>query len=129
MDDGSKRIIEMLQRDHVSPDSKSGDQEIVIDGRRMKPEDAVYDLHDVLEDPVASEDKKDQEIIVIDGRVYERVARPDEMVFYLTDVAEEGPHHDEVMQKVSEITERVAREMIPGIAERIIREEIEKLKE
>ena len=36
--------------------------------------------------------------------------------------------NDEEVKKVSEIAERVAREMVPGIAERIIREEIEKLK-
>ncbi len=33
-----------------------------------------------------------------------------------------------VLQQVSEIAERLAREMIPPIAERVIREEIEKLK-
>jgi len=33
-----------------------------------------------------------------------------------------------VLQRVTEIAERMAREMIPGIAERVIREEIEKLK-
>jgi len=33
-----------------------------------------------------------------------------------------------VLQRVSEIAERMAREMIPVVAERVIREEIEKLK-
>jgi hypothetical protein len=33
-----------------------------------------------------------------------------------------------VMKKVYEITERITRELVPDIAERIIREEIEKLK-
>jgi hypothetical protein len=32
------------------------------------------------------------------------------------------------LQQVTEIAERLAREMIPTIAERVIREEIEKLK-
>jgi hypothetical protein len=36
--------------------------------------------------------------------------------------------NDEAVKKVSEIAEKVTREMVPGIAERIIREEIEKLK-
>ena len=35
---------------------------------------------------------------------------------------------EEMIKKVTEITERVAREMFPAIAERIIREEIDKLK-
>jgi len=35
---------------------------------------------------------------------------------------------EEMMKKVEETAERIARELFPGIAERIIREEIEKLK-
>ncbi|MCX7983234.1 MAG: hypothetical protein N2572_10090 [Syntrophales bacterium] len=35
---------------------------------------------------------------------------------------------EELLKKVEETAERVAREMFPSIAERIIREEIEKLK-
>jgi len=36
--------------------------------------------------------------------------------------------HDEIMKRAQEIAEKVAREIIPDIAERVIREEIEKLK-
>jgi undecaprenyl pyrophosphate synthase len=35
---------------------------------------------------------------------------------------------DEIMKRAEEIAEKVAREVIPDIAERVIREEIEKLK-
>jgi hypothetical protein len=35
---------------------------------------------------------------------------------------------DEIMKRADEIAEKIARELIPGIAERVIREEIEKLK-
>ncbi|NPV03701.1 MAG: hypothetical protein HPY67_03100 [Syntrophaceae bacterium] len=57
-------------------------------------------------------------------------------VYELTDVVEEpridalvgGRLQDEIMKKVAEIAERVAREQFPAIAERIIREEIETLK-
>lgn len=35
---------------------------------------------------------------------------------------------DEILKRVTETTERIAREIIPDIAERVIREEIEKLK-
>jgi hypothetical protein len=36
--------------------------------------------------------------------------------------------NDEIIRRATEIAERIARELIPGIAERVIREEIEKLK-
>ena len=36
--------------------------------------------------------------------------------------------HDEIMKRAAEIAEKVAREVIPDIAERIIRAEIERLK-
>ncbi len=36
--------------------------------------------------------------------------------------------HEEIMKRASEIAEKVAREVIPAVAERVIREEIEKLK-
>ncbi|MCK7514453.1 MAG: hypothetical protein MZV70_67525 [Desulfobacterales bacterium] len=36
--------------------------------------------------------------------------------------------HDEIMKRAEEIAEKIAREVIPDIAERVIREEIEKLK-
>jgi undecaprenyl pyrophosphate synthase len=35
---------------------------------------------------------------------------------------------DEIMKRATEVAEKVAREVIPAVAERIIREEIEKLK-
>lgn len=63
----------------------------------------------------------------------------------LVDVVEEGEEQEEkkvaarvavvnatlqneLLKKVEETAERVAREMFPAIAERVIREEIEKLK-
>lgn len=74
----------------------------------------------------------------------EKIIRPGEplilgekgRIFDLTDVVEEpridaivgARLQDEIMKKVTEIAERIAREQFPGIAERIIREEIESLK-
>jgi hypothetical protein len=57
-------------------------------------------------------------------------------IYDLVDVVEEGPGdpapegilNEEIIKKVEEISERVARQMFPGIAERIIKEEIEELK-
>ncbi len=76
-----------------------------------------------------------------------RVFMPGDKVFDLVDVVEEGmpefgdaperkpkialvnPNiQEEMMKKVTETTERMVREMFPAIAERIIKEEIEKLK-
>lgn len=64
------------------------------------------------------------------------VPAADQTVYELTDIIEESParsitvseFNTEIMKRVSEIAERVAREMFPEIAERIIREEIAKLK-
>lgn len=74
----------------------------------------------------------------------EKIRRPGEpnvltgkdVVYDLVDVVEEpridaivgGRLQDEIMKKVSEIAERVAREQFPAIAERVVREEIENLK-
>jgi hypothetical protein len=64
------------------------------------------------------------------------VRDPKGKVYELRDVVEEprldaivgGRLQDEIMKKVAEIAERVAREQFPAIAERVIREEIENLK-
>lgn len=75
---------------------------------------------------------KDGETVVIGGRLL----RPTDTIFDLTAVVEEGNvkpdvfemRDDEIMKKVSEVAEKVARELFPSIAEKVIREEIEKLK-
>jgi hypothetical protein len=78
----------------------------------------------------------------------ERAMRPGEEIFDLVDVVEEGNREfvdipekrtrvalvnpniqEELIRKVMETSEKVAREMFPAIAERIIREEIDKLKQ
>ncbi len=72
----------------------------------------------------------------ISNAVQEPVRDPKIKVYELRDVVEEpridaivgGRLQDEIMKKVAEIAERVAREQFPAIAERIIREEIENLK-
>lgn len=65
-----------------------------------------------------------------------RSVRENDTIYDLTDVMEGKQEKNipddldnELMEKVSHITERVARELFPDIAERIIREEIEKLKQ
>ncbi len=66
-----------------------------------------------------------------------RTLTEDDQIYDLVDVVEEGTKRvfsvdtldDEIAGIVSRVTERVAREMFPSIAEKIIREEIDKLKE
>jgi hypothetical protein len=69
--------------------------------------------------------------IVINGKLL----REDDKIYDLTDIIEEPANkivsdtlNDRITQKISEISEKIAREMFPQIAERVIREEIEKLK-
>jgi len=66
-----------------------------------------------------------------------RTLTEEDTIYDLVDVVEEGPDGmlptnnltDEMTDVVSKIAERVAREMFPSIAERIIREEIARLKD
>lgn len=135
MDAPSKQIVGLLGEEGREV-GDARERDIIIDGRLLKPDDRIYNLHDVAGDNLESDSKKDREIIVIDGRVYERVSKSDGTVYDLTDVVEKGTGgsmydpglNEEIMKKVAETTERIVKEMIPEIAERVIREEIEKLK-
>lgn len=76
--------------------------------RVMQPGDRIYDLVDVFEEGIPA-----------------FVDNPERR----TKVALVNPNiQEEMIKKVAETTERVVREMFPAIAERIIKEEIEKLK-
>lgn len=127
MDAISKHLVGVLRNDKDRAVDTNSNEDPLIDGRLLRADDKVYDLVDVVEDDEIPEDKGEREIIVIDGRVYQRIMNPDDKVFDLADVVEEG-RHDEIARQVSEIAERVAREIIPDIVEKVIREEIEKLK-
>jgi hypothetical protein len=99
---------------------------MMIEGRVLKPQDKIHDLLDVEEDSPRFPAE-----VVPGGK-----PGPDEKIYDLVDVVEKRPKmalvdaglRDEIMKRASEIAERVAREIIPGVAERVIREEIEKLK-
>ncbi|MDP2840485.1 MAG: hypothetical protein Q8O11_10565 [Syntrophales bacterium] len=101
------------------------DRVMMIEGRVLKPEDRIHDLVDIL-DTVSGFREEDSR---------ERRDGP-EIIYDLVDVVERKPRmalvdtglHDEIMKRAQEIAEKVAREIIPDIAERVIREEIEKLK-
>jgi len=99
----------------------------MIEGRALKPSDKIYDLLDVL-----GEDEFPAAVIQgVQGKTAGR-----ERIYDLTDVVERRPRmalvdpglHEEIMRRAAEIAERIAHEVIPAVAERVIREEIEKLK-
>jgi hypothetical protein len=111
----------------VMEELSDGDGEgiMMIEGRVLKPQDIIHDMLDVLEDSTGFPGQG------LPGRGAGR-----ERIFDLVDVVEKKPRmafidtglHQEIMKRAAEIAERVAREIIPDIAERVIREEIEKLK-
>jgi hypothetical protein len=136
MDAISKHLVGVLREGSKENVPETRTEDILVDGRLMKPDDRIYDLVEVIDDHAGAETKQDREIIVIDGRVYERVSKPGDAVHDLVDSIETGSGgslddvglNDEIIKTVSEIAERIAKEMVPGIAERVIREEIDKLK-
>ena len=101
------------------------DRVMMIEGRVLKPEDRIHDLVDPL----------DSESGFRENNVLEMKVGP-EKIYDLVDVVERRPRmalvdtglHDEIMKRSVEIAEKIAREVIPDIAERVIREEIAKLK-
>ena len=113
----------MAVTDGLSGEDRNG--VMMIEGRILKPEDRILDLAEVLGDsPVSPADRLSE-------------GKPDPQKIYdLVDVVEKKHKmafvdpglRDEIMKRASEIAEKVAREVIPDVAERIIREEIEKLK-
>ena len=136
MDTISKHLVGALREGSKENIPEARTEDVLVDGRLLKPDDRVYDLVDVIDDHAGTETKQDREIIVIDGRVYERVSRPGDDVHDLVDTIEKGSGgslddarlNDEIIKRVGEIAERIAKEVVPEIAERIIREEIDKLK-
>lgn len=92
-----------------------------------KPAETIFDLVDVVEEP---------EQLSTEDNVRQQLPQANVKVFELTDAIEENPLPGPVQQgveemiakRVAETVEKIARELFPEIAERIIREEIEKLK-
>ena len=101
------------------------DRVMMIEGRVLKPEDSIHDLLDPLDSESGLSGENGSGMKVGPEKIYD-----------LVDVIERRPRmalvdtglHDEIMKRAAEIAEKIAREVIPDIAERAIREEIEKLK-
>lgn len=101
------------------------DRVMMIEGRVLKPEDRIHNLVDFLDSESGFRGKNVSEMKSGPQKIYD-----------LVDVVERRPRmalvdtglHDEIMKRAAEIAEKIAREVVPDIAERVIREEIEKLK-
>lgn len=80
----------------------------------------------------SADSKNPKQVVVVDGRGYERSMTRAERVHNLTDIVDgsdlSNQMKEEVMKKAIEIVEKIAKEIVPDIAERMIREEIEKIK-
>ncbi|PKN76554.1 MAG: hypothetical protein CVU52_04205 [Deltaproteobacteria bacterium HGW-Deltaproteobacteria-10] len=95
----------------------------------IKDDKKIYDLTEVYEE---RNGRNNQEVIIVDGRGYERIVKDNKYIHELVDIAEDQSTgnnlNEEILKRVTDIAERIAREIIPEIAERVIREEIDKLK-
>jgi hypothetical protein len=104
-------------------DKKMGLDSVITDDKK------IYDLTEVYEE---KNGRNGQEVIVVDGRGYERMPKNNNDIHPQSAVIEDSlatkNMNDEIIRRATEIAERVAREIIPEVAERVIREEIEKLK-
>ena len=113
----------MTLSDGLSGEERNG--EMMIEGRVLKPSDRIHDLLEVVGESSGFPG----------NGLPKRTAAPTK-IFDLVDVVEKKPKmafvdtglHEEIMKRAQEIAEKVAREIIPDVAERVIREEIEKLK-
>lgn len=118
------KILKLCGGHVINGLSVVNDQTAISQGRLLKPSDKIYDLIEVV---FASKSA---------GESAERKNVKQEIIYDLVDVIEKRPKmavvdtglHDEIMRRAVEIAEKIAREVIPDIAERVIREEIEKLK-
>jgi hypothetical protein len=95
----------------------------------IKENENVLDLTDEIKD---QNNGNHQEVIIVDGRGYTKDSGDREEIYTLVDVIDDNQTQDKIQKEIiarsEEIIERIARKIVPEIAERIIKEEIEKLK-
>jgi len=85
------------------------------------PQEKIFDLVDAVEE----EDVMDRTGPLLGKTVYELV---DVVKEEMTSVTSGTVTEDEVIKRVTAVAESISRELFPAIAERVIREEIAKLK-
>jgi len=95
----------------------------------IKDEKKIYDLTDISSE---TDNGSDQEVIIIDGRGYDNNTPDKEEIFNLVDVVDDPKAREnlykEILKRSEEIVERIARQVVPEIAEKLIKAEIEKIK-
>lgn len=101
-----------------------------MDPHSIKEADKVH----VLTEAIPNDDHDNHsDVIVVDGRGYENNPSLEEEVYNLVDVVQdpsmEGRLPEDFYARLEALVEKSVRQWLPEIAERIIREEIEKLKE
>ncbi len=118
--------------------SSQGREETEMEKPTMKEGDRIFDLTDVVEEAppgVAGGDGRAARAPLVEERIVGdppegiRVSQ-DKKVYELSNLFDESHEslvREEVRRKAAEIAEKVAREVMPGIVERVIREEIAKL--
>ena len=94
--------------------------------------DKERNIHNLTDEFKESNNGNNHNVIVVDGRGYENNSSNNKEIHNLVEVIENTQAGDtlyeEIMKKTDEIIERIARKIVPEIAERIIKEEIEKIK-
>jgi len=89
-------------------------------------------IHNLTDEYEELNNGNNQDVIVVDGRGYENAADHKKEIFTLVDIIEDTQNadkiYDEILRQTAQIVERITREMVPDIAEKVIREEIEKIK-
>ena len=95
----------------------------------IKDEKKIYNLTDISSE---TDNGSGQEVIIIDGRGYENNAPDKKEIFNLVDVIDDPKAQEnlykEILKRSEEIVERIARQVVPEIAEKLIKAEIEKIK-
>ncbi len=110
----------------------------MVDDSGEVPDKKIHELTEIYDERNghggrrATDGKNPQQIVMIDGRGYERVRPNGNNMQDLTDVVDDNVLssrlNEEIRKRAAEIIEKIARDVIPDIAERVIREEIEKIK-
>lgn len=101
-----------------------------MDAHSIKEADKVHDMTEAIKD---DDHDNHSDVIVVDGRGYENNPLLEEEVYNLVDVVQDpstdGGLPDDFDARLEALVEKSVRQWLPEIAERIIRDEIKKLKE
>ena len=119
-----KKLILLFVR-VIRENMKMAQDSGMVQNKKIYELTELYDEQNGLAYPPADRGKNEQ-AVVRNGRA------DDHPIHDLTDVIEEAPSVDQindlVLKRVTGMIEKIVREAVPDIAERVIREEMEKLK-